>query len=226
MALISAAFIVLLVLAALFAPVIAHLVGHGVNQQNDTTGLTEAGLPRPPSSEYWFGTDDLGRDALRAHRLRSADLTGRGPGREPQRGHSRDHHRAAGRLPRRAWPTPLLSRFMDFILSFPFLLAAIALVSVVGPSLTVIIVVIAFFSWAAVGRIARGLAMSIKEKEYIEAARAGGAGNLRIMFVEVLPNLTAPLIVYTTLLIPAAIAFEAVLSFLGLGIIPPDPELG
>ena len=120
----------------------------------------------------------------------------------------------------------LLSRFMDLILSFPFLLAAIALVSVVGPSLTVIIVVIAFFSWAAVGRIVRGLAMSIKEKEYIEAARAGGAGNLRIMFVEVLPNLTAPLIVYTTLLIPSAIAFEAVLSFLGLGIIPPDPELG
>jgi peptide/nickel transport system permease protein len=115
---------------------------------------------------------------------------------------------------------------MDFILSFPFLLAAIALVSVVGPSLTVIIVVIAFFSWAAVGRIARGLAMSIKEKEYIEAARAGGAGNLRIMFVEVLPNLTAPLIVYTTLLIPSAIAFEAVLSFLGLGVVPPTPSWG
>ena len=225
MALISAAFIVLLVLAALFAPVIAHLVGHGVNQQNDTTGLTEAGLPRPPSSEYWFGTDDLGRDvfvrtvygarislAVGLVASLSAVIVGTTIG------------LLAGFLGGLA--DSLLSRFMDFILSFPFLLAAIALVSVVGPSLTVIIVVIAFFSWAAVGRIARGLAMSIKEKEYIEAARAGGAGNLRIMFVEVLPNLTAPLIVYTTLLIPSAIAFEAVLSFLGLGIIPPTPSWG
>ena len=115
---------------------------------------------------------------------------------------------------------------MDLVLSFPFLLAAIALVSVVGPSLTVIIVVIALFSWAAVGRIVRGLAMSIKEKEYTEAARAAGAGSLRIMFVEVLPNLTAPLIVYTTLLIPSAIAFEAVMSFLGLGVVPPTPSWG
>jgi peptide/nickel transport system permease protein len=68
--------------------------------------------------------------------------------------------------------------------------------------------------------------MSIKEKEYTEAVRAAGAGNLRIMFVEVLPNLAAPLIVYTTLLIPAAIAFEAVMSFLGLGIVPPTPSWG
>jgi peptide/nickel transport system permease protein len=149
---ISAAFIVLLVLAALFAPVIAHLVGHGVSQQNDTTGLTEAGLPRPPSSTYWFGTDDLGRDVFVRTILRSADLTGRGPSREPQRGHSRDHHRIARRFPGRAGRLAAV-RFMDFILSFPFLLAAIALVSVVGPSLTVIIVVIAFFSWAAVGQL-------------------------------------------------------------------------
>jgi ABC-type dipeptide/oligopeptide/nickel transport system permease subunit len=68
--------------------------------------------------------------------------------------------------------------------------------------------------------------MSIKEKEYIEAARSAGAGNLRIMLVEVLPGLAAPLIVYTTLLIPAAISFEAVMSFLGLGITPPTPSWG
>jgi peptide/nickel transport system permease protein len=224
-AVISAAFIFLLVLLALFAPVIAHLVGHGVNEQNNTTGLTEAGLPRPPSSTYWFGTDDLGRDVfvrtIYGARISlvvglvaslSAVIIGTTIG------------LLAGFLG--GLSDSLLSRFMDFILSFPFLLAAIALVSVVGPSLTVIIVVIAFFSWAAVGRIARGLAMSIKEKEYIEAARASGAGNLRTMVVEVLPNLTAPLIVYTTLLIPSAIAFEAVLSFLGLGIVPPTPSWG
>jgi peptide/nickel transport system ATP-binding protein len=224
-AVISTAFILLLILLAIFAPVIAHLVGHGVDQQNDTAGLTPAGLPRPPSSTYWFGTDDLGRDVfvrtVYGARISlivgvfasvSAVIIGTTIG------------LLAGFLG--GLVDSLLSRLMDLVLSFPFLLAAIALVSVVGPSLTVIIVVIALFSWAAVGRIVRGLAMSIKEKEYTEAARAGGAGNLRIMFIEVLPNLSAPLIVYTTLLIPSAIAFEAVMSFLGLGITPPTPSWG
>jgi peptide/nickel transport system ATP-binding protein len=221
----AASFILLLILVAIFAPAFAHLVGHGVNQQNDTAGLTAAGLPRAPSSAYWLGTDDLGRDVfvrtIYGARISlvvgivasvSAVIIGTTIG------------LAAGFLG--GFVDSVLSRLMDLVLSFPFLLAAIALVSVVGPSLTVIIVVIALFSWAAVGRIVRGLAMSIKEKEYTEAARSAGAGSLRIMFVEVLPNLTAPLIVYTTLLIPAAISFEAVLSFLGLGIVPPTPSWG
>jgi peptide/nickel transport system ATP-binding protein len=224
-AVITASFILLLILLAIFAPAFAHLTGHGVNEQNDTAGLTPAGLPRPPSSAYWFGTDDLGRDlfvrTIYGARISlivgivssvSAVIIGTTIG------------LVAGFIG--GVVDSVLSRFMDLVLSFPFLLAAIALVSVVGPSLGVIIVVIALFSWAAVGRIVRGLAMSIKEKEYTEAARAAGAGNLRIMFVEVLPNLAAPLIVYTTLLIPAAIAFEAVMSFLGLGIIPPTPSWG
>jgi peptide/nickel transport system permease protein len=196
-----------------------------VDQQNFSTGLTSAGLPKPPSSTYWFGTDDLGRDVFvrTIYGARISLVVG-----------------IVSSLSAVAIGTTIgllagflggvvdsvLSRLMDLILSFPFLLAAIALVSVVGPSLLIIIVVIAFFSWAAVGRIVRGLAMSIKEKEYTEAARAGGAGNLRIMFVEVLPNLSAPLIVYTTLLIPSAISFEAVMSFLGLGVVPPTPSWG
>jgi len=221
----AASFILLLIFLAIFAPLFAHLAGHGVNQQNDTAGLTAAGLPRPPGSSYWLGTDDLGRDVfvrtIYGARISlvvgivasvSAVIIGTTIG------------LAAGFLG--GVVDSLLSRLMDLVLSFPFLLAAIALVSVVGPSLTVIIVVIALFSWAAVGRIVRGLAMSIKEKEYTEAARSAGAGSLRIMFVEVLPNLTAPLIVYTTLLIPSAIAFEAVLSFLGLGVVPPTPSWG
>ena len=224
-AMISAGFILLLILLAIFAPVFAHITGHGVDQQNYSSGLTSAGLPRPPSSTYWFGTDDLGRDVfvrtVYGARISlvvgvfssvSAVIIGTTIG------------LLAGFLG--GFVDSVLSRLMDLILSFPFLLAAIALVSVVGPSLLIIIVVIALFSWAAVGRIVRGLAMSIKEKEYTEAARAGGAGNLRIMFVEVLPNLSAPLIVYTTLLIPSAISFEAVMSFLGLGVTPPTPSWG
>jgi peptide/nickel transport system permease protein len=115
---------------------------------------------------------------------------------------------------------------MDVVLSFPFLLFAIALVSIYGSGLGISVFVIAFFTWAAVGRIVRGQTLSIREKEYIEAARSLGAGDLRIMFVDVLPNLMAPVIVYTTLLIPIAIVFEATLSFLGLGVVPPTPTWG
>jgi peptide/nickel transport system permease protein len=120
----------------------------------------------------------------------------------------------------------VLARFMDVVLSFPFLLFAIALVAVVGPSLRVSILVIAFFSWAAVGRVIRGQTLSLREREFVEAARSLGASNLRIMFVDLLPNLSAPILVYTTLLIPVAIVFEATLSFLGLGVVPPTPSWG
>jgi peptide/nickel transport system permease protein len=224
-AMVSAAFIVLLVLAAVFAPLIADLTGHNPDTQDLIHGLSPKGLPHGPDSTYWFGTDSLGRDIFiriiygaRVSLLvgivssLSAVIVGTTVG------------MVAGYFG--GFVDTALSRLMDLVLSFPFLLAAIALVSVVGPSLSVIIIVIAFFSWASVGRIVRGLTLSIREKEYIEAARASGAGPARIMTLEILPNLTAPLIVYTTLLIPAAIAFEATLSFLGLGIVPPTPSWG
>jgi peptide/nickel transport system permease protein len=224
-AMVSAAFIVLLVLAAIFAPLIADLTGHTPDTQDLIHGLSPKGLPHAPDSTYWFGTDSLGRDifirTIYGARISllvgvvsslSAVIVGTTVG------------MTAGFFG--GFVDTALSRLMDLVLSFPFLLAAIALVSVVGPSLSVIIIVIAFFSWASVGRIVRGLTLSIKEKEYIEAARAGGASGVRIMVREILPNLTAPLIVYTTLLIPAAVAFEATLSFLGLGIVPPTPSWG
>jgi len=120
----------------------------------------------------------------------------------------------------------ILARFMDAVLSLPYLVFAIALVSVYGPSLYMSIIVIAFFSFASVGRIVRGQVLSITEKEYIEAARSLGASDMRILFVDILPNVLAPVIVYLTLLIPAAIVFEATLSFLGLGVVPPTPSWG
>jgi peptide/nickel transport system permease protein len=94
------------------------------------------------------------------------------------------------------------------------------------PSLAISILVIAVFSWAAIGRIVRGQTLSIREQEYIEAAWSVGSGTLRVMFVEILPNLVAPVIVLATLLIPTAIVFEATLSFLGLGVAPPTPTWG
>jgi peptide/nickel transport system permease protein len=224
-AVVSSAVVLFIVLLAICAPLVAHLVGHGPNTQYLITGLTPAGLPKAPSWTFHFGTDDLGRDIMvrTVYGARvslvvglaasfSAVIIGTTVG------------MVAGFIGGKI--DLLLSRLMDVILSFPFLLAAIALVSVVGPSLLVTIGVIAFFSWAAVGRIVRGLTLSIREKEYIEAARAVGESDFRLMYTEVLPNLVAPLLVYTTLLIPSAISFEATLSFLGLGVVPPTASWG
>jgi peptide/nickel transport system permease protein len=112
------------------------------------------------------------------------------------------------------------------VLSVPFLLVAIALVSITGPSLTVTILVIGFFSWASVARIVRGQVLSLREREFVEAARSLGAGSSRIMFVDILPNVLAQVIVYTTLLIPVVIVVQATLSFLGLGLPPPTADWG
>jgi peptide/nickel transport system permease protein len=120
----------------------------------------------------------------------------------------------------------ILARLIDVVLSVPFLLVAIALVSVTGPSLTVTVFVIGFFSWASVARIVRGQVLSLREREFVEAARSLGAGDTRIMFVDVLPNVLAPVIVYTTLLIPVVIVTQATLSFLGLGLPPPTADWG
>jgi peptide/nickel transport system permease protein len=221
----SFAVICLIVLLAVFAPVIAHLLGHGPNTQFRTTGLTPQGIPVGPGSQFFFGTDDLGRDvflrviygariSLLAGVVASglAVVIGLFVG------------LAAGYF---AGPVDsVLARSMDVVLSLPYLICAIALISLVGPSLTVSIAVIAFFSWASVGRIVRGQVMSIKEKEFIEASRSVGSSHLRIMFVDLLPNVLAPTIIYATMLIPLSIVFEATLSFLGIGVLPPTASWG
>jgi peptide/nickel transport system permease protein len=97
---------------------------------------------------------------------------------------------------------------------------------VTGPSLTITVLVIGFFSWASVARIVRGQVLSLREREFVEAARSLGAGNSRIMFVDILPNVLAPVIVYTTLLIPVVIVTQATLSYLGLGLPPPTADWG
>ena len=103
---------------------------------------------------------------------------------------------------------------------------ALALAAIFGSSLTIVIGVIAFFSWAGISRIVRGQTLSLKEKEYIEAARSLGAGPWRIMFIDILPNLLGPVLVLATLYIPTAIVFEATLSFLGIGIPAPAASWG
>ena len=224
-AMISLVVIVIFTLIAIFAPVFASITGHPPNAQYRHLGLTPDGLPKPPSSLFWFGTDDLGRDLLVRVAYGARVSLGVGVlatlltvvigvviG------------LAAGYFG--GWTDTVLARLIDVVLSFPFLLAAIALVSISGPSLTITILVIGFFSWASVARIVRGQVLSVKEKEYVEAARSLRAGDSRIMFVDIFPNVLAPVIVYTTLLIPVVIVVQATLSFLGLGIPPPTPDWG
>jgi peptide/nickel transport system permease protein len=224
-ALISAIVIVLVVLMAIFAPVIAAITGHGPNQQFRITGLTPSGLPVAPNSTFWLGTDDLGRDILVriAYGARISLFVGvvatlgtvvLGAVLGLMAGYF------SGAV------DSIIARLIDLVLSFPFLLFAISLVSVTKPGLTVVIVVIAIFGWAAVARIVRGQVLSIREKEYIEAARSLGASPWRIMFVDVLPNVFTQLVVYATLLIPITIVLEATLSFLGVGIPPPTADWG
>jgi ABC-type dipeptide/oligopeptide/nickel transport system permease subunit len=134
------------------------------------------------------------------------------------------------------WLDAVIARTMDVFLAFPLLVFAIALVGVVpssafglnGNSLRVglLIFVIGFFAWPYMGRIIRGQTLSLREREFVDAARSLGARGPYILFRELLPNLVAPILVYSTLLIPVNILFEAALSYLGVGIIPPTPSWG
>ncbi|MCM2387772.1 ABC transporter permease [Streptomyces albipurpureus] len=134
------------------------------------------------------------------------------------------------------WVDSLISRVMDMLLAFPQLLFIICLVSVLPNNLlgmtgstvriTILVAVIGFFGWPYIGRIVRGQTLSLREKEYIEAARSLGAGRRYVLFKELLPNLVAPITVYTTLMIPTNILTEAALSYLGAGVRPPTASWG
>jgi peptide/nickel transport system permease protein len=212
-------------LLAAIAPFVAAAVSHGPAQQFLDIGLSPSGIPLAPNKAFMLGTDNLGRDVLVriAYGTRVSLLVGF----------------LASALAvfigtivgivagwYGGFVDRVLSRTMDVFLSLPFLIFALALVAVVGPSLTISITVIAFFCWASVGRIVRAETLSLRDREYVQAARTLGASPARIMFVEILPNVAPSVIVYTTLLIPGAIVAEATLSFLGLSVVPPTPSWG
>lgn len=120
----------------------------------------------------------------------------------------------------------IIGRVADTQLSIPFLVLAVAVVAVVGASLMNLIFVLAVTTWVLYFRVVRGEVLSVRENEYVEAARAAGAGDRRIILRHILPNVTASIIVVSTLLVANMIIFEASLSFLGLGIQPPTPTWG
>jgi ABC-type dipeptide/oligopeptide/nickel transport system permease subunit len=224
-AMIAICFIVLLVAFAVFAPLVETLTGHGYAEQFRDTGLSPQGLPVGPGAEFLLGTDHLGRDVFvrLAYGARASLMVG-----------------VVASLIAAfigvivgllagyfgGWVDALLSRATDFVMSIPFLLCALALVSVFGASFGLCLFVVVFFSWAVLGRVIRAQVRALKEREFVEASRSLGASKASIIFKDILPNLTEPIIVYTTQLIPSAIVFEATLSFLGMGIVPPTPSWG
>ncbi len=218
--------IVVMVGLAIAAPAIATLVHHGPNIAYPNTGENAAGNPVGPGTNgFWLGTDDTGRDLMvrilygaRISLFVGIVTTAIGTVAGVAVGLIAGFFGGV--------VDTVLARFTDAVLAFPYVVLALALAVVLGPSLTVIIGVISFFSWAGISRIVRGQTLSLKEKEYIEAARSIGAGPFRIMFIDILPNLLAPVLVLATLYIPNAVVFEATLSYLGLGIQPPTASWG
>jgi peptide/nickel transport system permease protein len=221
--------IVVLIFIAFFGgPIASHISGH---PQNTTyNNMTDAyGVPLGPNRQFWFGADAAGRDLFvrTMYGARTSLFVG-----IVASGLAVLIGTVVGLTAGFAggWVDSGLSRFADVLLAVPQILIAVGIVAacstskngclggLIQPGLSVVIAVITLFSWSYIARIVRGYTLSLREKEFVESARAAGASNLRIVRSEILPNLLGPLIVYTTLLIPTNILFEAALSYLGLGV--------
>ena len=217
----SLAIILGLIVLAVFAPLIAPHNPDAV-LPNATNSL---GAPVGPSAAYPFGADELGRDVL------SRVIWGSRISLEVGLASTLMAVVIAVVVGITAgyfggWVDQLMMRVTDTVLAFPFLLFVILLVSVLKPSVGVIIFTIGAFSWAPMARIARGQAMSTSKNEYVEGARAVGARSTRVMFRHVLPNMLGPVIVYGFLQVGTNILVESSLAFLGLGAPPPTPDWG
>jgi len=237
-ALFAAVVLLLLILIGIGGgPLAQVLTGHSNETAYVETMENSFGLPKGPNAQFWFGADGAGRDlfvrtlygartSLEVGVVASgiAVIIGLLVG------------LVAGYF--RGWVDTALSRTTDVMLAIPSLLIAIGITAacnttiqgcldgIIQPGIGIVIGVIAFFSWSYIARIVRGFTLSLREKDFVEASRSLGASNLRIIFREILPNLIGPIIVYTTLLIPQSILFEAALSYLGLGVPPNTASWG
>lgn len=206
----------ILVVLALAGPVVAP---YGPNDVDVTRTL------QPPSGAHWFGTDDLGRDVLSRVVLAArvslqvslvsvsiALVVGVLLG------------LLAGYF--RGWADAVVMRVVDVLFAFPVMLLAIAIVAVLGPGLTTAMVAIGVVFVPVFARVTRASVLGVREEPYVRAAVSLGARPLRVIRTHVLPNVTAPIIVQASLSLAFAILSEAALSFLGLGVQPPDPSWG
>lgn len=234
-ALASLGFIALLLVVALAAPLIVQLAGVPGPYVQNPNATDAFGSPLGPSLAHPFGVDQLGRDVFArvVYGTRAslevgvigtalATLIGTVVG------------LLAGFY--RGLTDTLLARAIDVVLCFPLLLVGLGLGAACGvrgcvkgaiqPGTSTIVAIVALFNWTFIARIVRGQVLSLREREFVAASRSLGASNTRIVFREILPNLAAPLIVYSSLLIPANILIEAALSFLGVGVRAPTASWG
>ena len=235
-ALFALGFIVVEILLALFAPWIVRVLGHPPNAQYPNELDPTFGTPTGPSWKFLFGVDSLGRDvfsrvlygarvSLEVAIVATAFSVVLGVVLGMVAGYFR------------GGVDTVISRLIDITLAFPILLLALGIASscslgngcvrgAIKPGLPTVIVAIVVVNWTYIGRIIRGQVLSLREKEFVEASRAAGAGETTILFRELLPNLVAPIVVYSTLVIPQNILLEAALSYLGVGINPPQASWG
>ncbi len=208
-------YMILLVLLALFAPLIS---------PHDPYLVTGA-FQSPPSLDHLLGTDQIGRDVLSRllHAARVSLVVGVG---------TVAIYVVIGTLVGLVsayyggWVDMVCMRLTDIFMSFPFLMIILVLVSVLGPSIGTIISVLALFAWTGVARLVRGSVLSLKQMDYVKACVAMGLNTPRILFLHILPNAVAPIIVNATFGIAGAIMAEASLSFLGMGVQPPLASWG
>jgi peptide/nickel transport system permease protein len=223
--------IVLILLAIFGGPLAERISGHPPNEPYSNM-TDDFGIPKGPNADFWFGADSAGRDLFvrTMYGARTSLLVGIvASGLAVLIGTTIGL--TAGYFGK--WADTTLSRGADVMLAIPYLLISIGIVAacsttkegclhgLIQPGLTIVILVIVLFSWPYTARVIRGNTLSLKQKEFVEASRSVGAGNVRIIGGDLLPNLVAPIIVLATLLIPQNILFEAALSYLGLGV-PPD----
>ena len=208
--------VVALVVVAVFAPLLAP---YGAGETDFNAVLAK------PSAEHLLGTDALGRDTL------SRIIWGARA--SMQAGFFATMLALVVAVPiglvagyYRGWVDTVVARVTDVLLAFPFLILAVGLAAILGPSLLNATLALGIAAVPGLIRIARGETLALREEDYVPAAITNGAGDGTIIFRHILPNMTSTLIVQATVTIPAAIVGEAVLSFLGLGVQPPTPSWG
>jgi peptide/nickel transport system permease protein len=234
-AVVSGIFILVLIIVAIAAPLVVSIFGLPGPNINNSSALDVFGSPTGPSAAHPFGVDQLGRDVLSrviygARVSLEVGIIGTAV--------AAVIGTVVGLLAGfyRGWTDTVLMRAVDVFLAFPVLVLGLGIGAACGvrgcvsgliqPGLGTVIFIIAISSFTYIARIVRGQVLSLREKEFVEASRSLGASNTRIVFREILPNLIAPLIVYSSLLIPQNILLEAALSFLGVGIRPPTASWG